>query len=395
MSNFVRNQMHDIGHLTPLDETLNHQMVDTFSTVATSEQSWTEKIWTAVVRKDGGMGVDFGLGRYHNRGVMDGWAAISIGERQWTVRASRELRDDPTITEVGPLRYEIVDPLHQTRYILERNDAQPIAYDITFTSKMPAFFEDRHKQRESDGFRVGSDVVRYHQIGVPSGWIEVDGKRHEINPDEWTQYRDHSWGTRLDVGVHAPDVRPNADFGGPRFGDEEFHLIWSPMMLTTPGGDTYAYHLYYMVNKGRVFYASGYRNFPDGRQEKIARVRPEMRYDDKTRRLLGGRIHFDMLQGETRTVEIEQCGPSGVHLGPGLYLGFDGRKHGSWKGAELELEGEYFDNTLDITTLRRIRQLRDNPVRVRDGEGEGYGVMETIIHGAHPEMGLTRENSLI
>ena len=31
-------------------------------------------------------------------------------------------------------------------------------------------------------------------------------------------------------------------------------------------------------------------------------------------------------------VEVEVVGTSGVHLGPGLYLGFDGRKHGSWHG---------------------------------------------------------------
>ena len=85
-TNFIRNEMNDIGFLTGLDEGLNHQIVDTFSAVATSEQSWTEKIWSAIVRKDGSLGIDFGLGRYHNRGVMDGWAAVSRGSQQWTVR---------------------------------------------------------------------------------------------------------------------------------------------------------------------------------------------------------------------------------------------------------------------------------------------------------------------
>lgn len=159
---YVRNAMEDIGMITALDEHLNHQIVDTFASVSTSEQSWTEKIWTAIVRKDGTMGVDFGLGRYHNRGVLDGWAAISRGSEQWTVRANRELRDDPLVTEAGPLSYEIIEPLRQVRFACAANDQQPIAYDITFTSEMPPFFEDRHKQREKDGFRIGSDVVRYH-----------------------------------------------------------------------------------------------------------------------------------------------------------------------------------------------------------------------------------------
>lgn len=394
MRNFVPNEMNDIGRLIGIDEMLNHQIVDTFASTASSEHSWTEKIWTAIVRKDGALAIDFGLGRYHNRGVLDGWAAVCRGEQQWTVRASRELRDDPTITTAGPLTYEIIEPLHKVRYALDRNDVQPIAFDITFTSAMPPFFEDRHRQRERDGFRVGSDVIRYHQIGTPSGWVELKGERIEVKPEEWTEYRDHSWGTRLDVGAHNPDIRPTSDFGDAKFGQEEFILIWSPFMLTDPSGDQYAYHFYYMSQRGRVFYSSGYRNLPDGRQEKVARVRPELRFDDRTRRLLGGRVHFDMLQGGTHTVEVEVMGTSAVHLGPGLYLGFDGKKHGSWKGP-LEVEGEMFENTLDVATLRRIRQLRDCPIRVTEGKSVGYGIMETIIHGAHPELGLTRENSLI
>ena len=394
MSNRVRHEMDDIGQLIGLDELLNHQIVDTFASTATSDHSWTEKIWSAMVRKDGTLGIDFGLGRYHHRGVMDGWAAVSRGRQQWTVRANRELRDDPTITTVGPLTYEVIEPLHKVRYALARNDQQPIAYDVTFTSELPAFFEDRHKQRERDGFRIGSDVIRYHQIGTPSGWVEVDGQRMDISPDEWTEYRDHSWGTRLDVGAHNPDIRPTSDFGDVRFGEGEFVLIWSPFMLVGPSGDKLAYHFYFMSKQGRIFYSSGYRNHPDGRQEKVARVRPELKFDDRTRRLQGGQVHFDMLQGGSHTVSVEVAGESGVHLGPGLYLGFDGKKHGSWKGP-LEVDGEKFDDTLDVTTLKRIRQLRDNPIRVREGDWTGYGIMETIIHGAHPEIGLTAANSLI
>lgn len=394
MRNFVRHEMDDIGQLIGLDELLNHQIVDTFSSTATADLGWTEKIWTALVRKDGSLSIDFGLGRYHNRGVMDGWAAVARGVEQWTVRASRELRDDPTETSVGPLTYEIIEPLHRVRYALAKTDAQPIAFDVTFTSEMPPFFEDRHKQREKDGFRIGSDVVRYHQIGVPSGWVEIDGERIEINPEEWTEYRDHSWGQRLDVGAHNADVRPSSDFGDVKFGEGEFVLIWSPFMLTAPNGEKHAYHFYFMSKQGRIFYSSGYRNYPDGRQEKVARVRPELTYDDKTRRLLGGKVHFDMLQGGSHTVEVEVAGPTAVHLGPGRYLGFDGRKHGSWKG-KLEVEGEKFDDTLDVTTLKRIRQLRDCPILVREGDATGHGIMETIIHGAHPDIGLTAENSLI
>lgn len=394
MRKFGRHNMHDIGQLVELDEYLNHQIVDTFSTVQTSEHSWTEKIWSAVIKKDGSLALDFGLGRYHNRGVLDGWAAVAQGSKQWTVRASRELRDDPLITEVGPISYEVEEAFETIRFRLAPNDAQPISYDVTFEAVYPPFFEDRHRERESSGFRLGSDVIRYHQIGRPSGWVEIEGVRHEINPDEWWEVRDHSWGVRLDVGIHPQDIKPNNSFGGVEFGKDEFVLVWSPFLLKGPDGEQAAYHFYYLERDGKVFYSSGYRNLADGSQEKVARVRPELQYDDRTRRLKGGRMHFDMLQGDTHTVEVEALAPAAVHLGPGLYLGYEGKKHGSWHG-ELEVEGDHYADTLDLATLQKIHQLRDCPIRVREGNMEGHGIMETIIHGAHPALGLTRENSMI
>lgn len=386
--------MEDIGRLTSLDEGFNHQIIDTFSAVQTSEYSWTEKVWSAMIKTDGTLGVDFGLGRYHNRGVLDAFAGIARGNSQWTVRASRESRSDPSITRVGPIIYEIIEPLHQVRFALERNDVQPIAFDIIFTSSLPAFFEDRHRQREKDGFRMGSDVVRYTQCGEPSGWIEIEGERIEVKPDEWRQFRDHSWGVRLDVGLHQPDIRPTSDYGDAKFGESEFFLFWSPFMLTGPDGEKVGYHVYYQEKMGKIFYLSGYRNSPDGTQEKIARVRPELQFDDATRRLKGGRLHFDMLQGGTRTIEIEVLGPTGFQLGPALYCGFGGRRHGSWHGPFL-IDGEKIEGIDQLATIRELRQLRDCPIRVTEGDIQGFGVFESIVHGAHPEMGLTRENSFI
>ncbi len=69
---------------------------------------------------------------------------------------------------------------------------------------------------------------------MPSGWIEIAGERIEVRPEAWTEYRDHSWGTRLDVGAHIPDIRPTADFCDAKFGEGEFVPVWSPFMLASP-----------------------------------------------------------------------------------------------------------------------------------------------------------------
>ena len=384
----------NIGTLLPIDEALNHQIVDTFSTVAESDLSWTEKIWVSIPKKDGSLQIDFGLGRYQNRNVIDGFAGISRGKEQWTVRASRELAADPTTTAVGPLTYEVVEPLEKVRFRLGENDILPLTFDVTFERRLPPYFEDRHAQRDERGFRVVSNVVRYHQGGTVSGWVNVEGKREEIRPNDWFAFRDHSWGIRLDVGAPPTDLRPARDFGEREFGGASFLLHWTPMMLERPDGTRYEYHYYLQMRGGRPFYFSGYLNGADGTQERVGRVRPKLVYDDRTRRPKKGVIHFDMLDGETRTVEVETIGESGFHLGTALYLGFDGKKHGMWRG-EQHLDGERIADTTDGATLRRIHQLRDSIIRVREGDATGYGIFESIATGAWPDFGLTAESSFV
>ncbi len=380
--------MQDIGKLLATDEQLNHQIVDSFATVSQSDLSWTEKLWMPCSRKDGSLQLDCGMGRYQNRDVIDAFAGMSRGKEQWTVRTSRELSPDPLSTAVGAISYEVIEPLQKIRWRLDHNEVAPLRFDITFDAALPAFFEDRHIQRDEQGFRIVSNVVRYHQAGTPSGWYEIDGKREVITPDEWFCWRDHSWGVRLDVGAPPTDLRPARDFGERAFEDSKFLLNWSPLMLEKPDGTRYEYHYYLQIRDDEVVYFSGYRNHADGRQERIARARPELRYVDETRRLLGGRIHFDMLSGETATVDIEVQGESGFYLGPALYLGFDGKKHGNWRG-DLNTDGEMIpDMTAPEVRKRMGSAVRDTIVRAREGDASGYGLLEPIMLGEWPEMEL-------
>ena len=51
--------------------------------------------------RDGSLQIGFGLGKYTNRNVMDGYAALSRGREQLTVRASRSLASDPVLQMAG------------------------------------------------------------------------------------------------------------------------------------------------------------------------------------------------------------------------------------------------------------------------------------------------------
>ncbi|MCC6920129.1 MAG: hypothetical protein IT548_13075 [Alphaproteobacteria bacterium] len=372
--------MDDIGRLTEADEGINHQIADTFASVRESDRGWTEKIWGSIARKDGGLQIDFGLGRYPNRNVIDGFGGVSRNYEQWTVRASRELASDFDSMSIGPVRYEVVEPLKKVRFALDRNKSQPISFDVLFEGELPPFFEKRNRLRTFT--RVSQDVVRYHQAGKVSGWLEVDGERHEIG-DDWFAFRDHSWGMRGDgIGQIASDLQPATSRGS------QMRIMWGPWLLKRPDGSKY--EIMHFVNASEHYqYFSAHVNEADGSQHAIRHMAPNMKFDSNTRVFKGMEVELTMETGEKRHVEVSAIGDSGFYLRTAEYGSWKGFRHGAWRGAYHE-DGEYIPSMLDILT--QTGQFRDKPVMVREGDAVGFGIQETILIGVYPELGLTAES---
>jgi len=377
----------DIGPLRAADEGLNHQIADTFATVAESDRAWTEKVWASIARTDGSLQLDFGVGKYHNRGVIDGFGGVSRGREQWTVRGSRELESAPEAVAIGPIRYEIVEPLGQVRFILEPNDVQPIAFDVVLSGVTPPFFENRNLVRNRRTNRVDVNVVRYHQGGWASGEVSVDGETHAIRPDEWFGFRDHSWGVRQAVGAAPTDLIPSPAVRRQR--TPQGGMKWSPAFFRRPDGSYYETAIF--VTEGVWHYSSAYINDASGAQEAVRSIVPQMEYDPRTRYVRGGELHLTMESGEERRIELEALGESGFLLKTAGYGSWAGHIHGSWQGP-LELDGEYIADCTDDAHLRELGQFRDTPVRVREGDAIGYGILESIISGVWPDLGLTAES---
>jgi hypothetical protein len=374
--------------LVPADELLCHQIPETFATVSQADVSWTEKLWGSLFARDGSIQVDCGIGKYHNRNVIDMFAGISRGKEQLTVRASRQLDLDPDRVGVGPLDFQVLEPLNQVRFVLAENDVLPIRFDLTVTGVLPPFLEAKDAQREPTGARIQSDLLRYHQSSTVSGHIWIDGETIEVTDDEWFGFRDHSWGLRMDVGEPPADVHRINRL------ERDFTLTWSPMYLRRPDGSSYEIHHYLQTVDHETTYFSGFVNHPDGTQTPLQGLRDELKYDPVNRRLLGGKMTFDAGWGETRTVEVEPISDTGFHLGTGLYFGFKGQRHGQWQGPE-HVDGERFADVSDPETAREVHQLRDCVIRVREGDAEGYGIFESMVIGEHPRYGLTRETSFL
>lgn len=377
------------NRLIQADEGLHHQIVETLATVSESDLSWTEKVWASVFAPDGSLQVDVGVGKYPNRNVFDGFGGVSRGREQWTVRSSRELSSAPETTAVGPVHYEVLRPLEQVRFTLEPTDIVPISFEITLTGLLPPFFEDRDRRWDRNGFRVVTDVLRYHQPVAVDGWVEVEGARRDLDGG-WTGFRDHSWGVRRNVGLPAPDLRPSSR----PLEQTDYRMHWAPFALRDSAGNWREMHYHLQDTSRSKIYLSGHLNESDGTQTRAWRVRPDLRFDQATRRLLGGTVAFDLESDERRVLEIEPMGDTGFHLGTALYMDFRGDHHGSWRG-KFHLAGEYIEDCTDPKVLPELHQLRDCVVRVRERDATGWGLVETIMTGEWPNCGLTAEGSFV
>jgi hypothetical protein len=381
-----------IGPLLPADERFDHQIADTFAVVSQSDPSWTEKVCAMAAAKDGSLQLGFGLGKYPNRNVMDGYGGMSRGVEQITVRASRRLSPDASLTTIGPVRYEVLEPMKAVRFALDANDTQPLSFDWVFEADLPPQMEERSHRRSASGYRVATDLCRYHQIGRASGWVDIGGERTQITPERWVSTRDHSWGVRYDVGLPPTDVDPTDPLEG-----LSFLMFWCPSLLERPDGSRYGlfFHTVQVEAPGFVHAeAIGGFEHPDGTVEPIVAITPEIGFHPVHRRIQGGQVHLGMADGSTRTIVVEVVGDTGFHLGAGLYFGWQGHHHGEWRG-DLVVEGEHIADCTEPEVAQALHQIRDTVVRISDptGGGTGVGNCQPIAVGQFDRWGLEAATS--
>lgn len=380
-----------IGPLVHADEYFNHQVVETHASVLQSDLNWTEKVCGMVAKRDGSLSIGFGFGKYVNRNVVDAYGGVSQGVQQWTVRASRALDSDPNSIDVGPLSYEVIKPLQTIKVSLSANEHQPIAFELVLEGVLPCVTEEREDRRTLTGYRHSANQIRYHQMGVASGWIEVEGQRHEVTPHEWVMTRDHSWGLRPGVGLPMSGLQPDpVDAAAP-----EILAIWSPLLFQKPDRSHYGFHLYYLLYAGegwRHEKLQGGFEWPDTRREGLKDFSPQLQFDSRNCRLKGGHLNITNAQGEPQQWAVKVLGETGFHLGAGLYHGLDGHYHGEWRG-KLLVEGEYCADCSSPEAVARMNQFRDALIEVFDPVtgATGWGNCQTWIQGHWPEFGLPRK----
>ena len=121
------------------------------------------------------------------------WHASTHGRSTCTRRGGRR-PTGPTPTRSGPIKVEVLEPLHALRLRGRRARSTGLRADLTFVRRS-APIEEPHF-RHQVGVRVMFDYTRLTQFGGWEGWIEVDGELIDLDPGETWGSRDRSWGVR-------------------------------------------------------------------------------------------------------------------------------------------------------------------------------------------------------
>ncbi len=368
--------------LTKNDELFCHQTVSTFDRPGTSAREWTERAWILLHDKAGTMHLASGFGYYPNRNIMDTFACFVVEDKTlFFIRASRELRPDIDQFTVGPLSYEIAEPLKKIHFVLGENEYD-LSFDVTIDAYSPPHEEGTGQFQLSRG-RVKEHICRFVQAGKPSGWIKTGGKTYNINKDEWTGLRDRSWGIRiagaetLETGVQPPE----GYMGGPGTLPFNFELMqfedWGASFHIREGWDS-------NLNMPRLWHFTGGIFYPLGSgKEELPLISVEHDYqftEDSIgiRKFAGGNIILNAIDGTRKEVSVRR--QTICYKKPGGYGHYKGFIHGLWMGS-FWIDG----GTLDLTNpdiMREVWGYCDYGSEFRCDGQVGYGTSEG---GAGPD----------
>jgi hypothetical protein len=364
--------------LTPLDDTLWHQLPTTFDHVGTSDPRFFDRYWFACYAPDGSAALQLTMGAYRNMNVFDGGAAVIVGGRQHNVRVSRSL-DRSADGNCGALSVEPLVPLQELRLTIGDGD-HDVRGEVTFRGIAEPREEDPHFERVLG--RVVQDYRRFCQIGTADGWLEVTGSRIEVA--QWWACRDHSWGVRRGMAVPEPVT-------GPKVPLSDKGLVHAFLYFSTDQANG---HVNVLRRGDDEPHTTGAVADPaSGALIPVESAELTLKFQDDTRRFRDARL--DVLLADDRCLHLdsEVLGPSFAMRGLGYSGGYDDRRGpGVWRG-ESHHEFDVWDVSApsvvvlgDSTSEEPWHRIQ--PVRVAASLGDsmsaGIGSMTLTVSGKLP-----------
>jgi hypothetical protein len=377
--------------LSSWDDFPVHQVAETVRHAGTSDRNFYDRYYFNLHASTDELFMVMGLGQYPNLGVTDTFACVRRGELQHVVRASKVL-EDRMDTSIGPVRVEVLEPLHKVRFVCDPSahvatDADSgdlaIACDLVWEGAMPAFEEPRQYVRKYG--RVLFDTMRFAQTGCWSGTLEVAGESFAVTPDRWWGTRDRSWGVR----PHGEPEHP-----GIRQGEGQMSGMWNydPMQFDD-------HSILYMLNEhadGERVLEEAVRIWSDPHREPEWLGRPDHEHALRsgTRMVDHSILSFPDAPEGNLEIDVTPLLPAYIAIGTGYGVEDDWR-HGMYQGplvvqgrefkvAEIEGIGQF---TIVDQVARFAQRVDGTPGAV------GFGLHEHGFFGPFPRYGLDNASS--
>jgi hypothetical protein len=374
--------------LSPFDDFPIHQTAEPIAHVASGDRNAYDRYFFHGYDRAGDVFFGAALGVYPNREVIDASFSVVRGGRQRSVHASGRLPVGDRPTRVGPIRVEVVQPLHTLRVVVDDPDGElGVAADVTFQARTVAVEEPRHTTHH--GPTVMLDATRLTQWGDWSGSITVDGTSIALDPRTHLGLRDRSWGIR-------PIGEPVG--GAPSHELPQVFWFWSPVRFDdrvvhgganerTDGSRWFQFAETTAVHPSAALDPStGAQPLVDtgGLVEPMRDLTHDITWRPGTRLADKAVISFGPWNAEPIEVTLEPIAQFPLRgLG---YINPDW-SHGHWKG-ELVVGTESWQvdelDPLDVHNLH-VQQL----CRATSGDEVGIGVLEQLVLGPHDRAGLT------
>lgn len=361
--------------LTPFDDYPIHQLAVPLAQAGNSHPDFYDRFWFNGYTEDHFFALAMGI--YPNRGVIDAAFSVVHDGVQRSVFATGRAPADRTVTTVGPIRVEIVEPMRVGRIVVDAPEHE-LGAELTFTARTAAYEEPR--QTRYEGIRLTFDVTRATQFGAWSGSWTSGADRRDLGAETVWGTKDRSWGVRA-VGQPAP-MAP-----APR--DPQLCFLWAP--LNFPSGA-----VHYMVFEdaegipwsegGAVLPALAAGDDPVGvTADHIHRPELTIDWEPGLRRSRRAELSFQRSGRPAR--ELVTMDPQLTFRMSGVGYAHPTWNHGRWHD-ELVVAGEAFP-TAELETTR-FHHTHVQQVMACDWEGErGLGVLEQFVLGPHATRGLT------
>lgn len=360
--------------ITSFDDYPVHQTWQPIAHTESGDPSHYDRYFFNGYTRDGSLFFALAMGLYPNRHVMDSsFSVIHKGEQINLHASARAPFDRMKCTSIGPITVTIVEPLRR-HHVSVNSPEHGIIAEIDFEASSLPYEEPPFLAQT--GNRTTMHYTRLTQLGAWSGFIELDGERHDITPEHVVGSRDRSWGIR--------GIGERVQMGAPIAQAPQFFWLWAPVCFDTFG-------TVFDVNEyadGERWHQSGALLTGPDTVQHAHTIDYQFDWEPETRRAQG----FTLKYGFASSSAILTFEPI-VHFQMfGLGYLHPEWAHGTWKG-ELVIDSDRF--TLPVTDPMAMHHLHVQTLsRVSyvgsDGTThQGIGVLETLVLGAHGPSGFT------